>query len=174
MYAETLQHCNVWVLTSAPRYSYTSPINYLLLINHIDILPALFERVILPAAVRNELSHPKAPAAVRHWILAPPPWVEVRDAPSAHDPDLESLDAGEESAILLAIELHADLLLMDDDVGAVAARAKGLEVTGTLGVLSRAAQLYLLDLRDAFDRINRTNFRVRKEVMDNLLKHICE
>ena len=40
----------------------TSPINYLLLIGHIDILPRLFERVIVPQIVRDELAHPKAPA----------------------------------------------------------------------------------------------------------------
>jgi predicted nucleic acid-binding protein len=150
----------------------TSPINYLLLIGHIDVLPALSEKVILPAAVRDELSHPKAPAVVRNWISAPPPWVEVRPTPTAHDRALEALDAGEEAAILLAVELHADLLLMDDDEGAVAARTKGLEVTGTLGVLSRAAQRHLLDLREAFDRLRRTNFRFRQEVMDGLLKQI--
>jgi predicted nucleic acid-binding protein len=55
----------------------TSPINYLLLIGHIDILPALFETVILPAAVREELKHPKAPAVVKNWIALPPVWVDV-------------------------------------------------------------------------------------------------
>ncbi|HZL56025.1 MAG TPA: hypothetical protein VFC21_03025 [Bryobacteraceae bacterium] len=50
----------------------TSPINYLLLIGYIHILPALFDRVILPALVRDELNHPKAPLAVRNWIAAPP------------------------------------------------------------------------------------------------------
>jgi predicted nucleic acid-binding protein len=45
----------------------------------------------------------------------------------------EALDAGEGAAIALAIELHADLLLMDDEEGVSAARGKGLAVTGTLG-----------------------------------------
>jgi hypothetical protein len=56
----------------------TSPINYLLLIGHIEILPALFERVILPAAVCEELKHPKAPLVVRNWVAAPPSSVDVR------------------------------------------------------------------------------------------------
>lgn len=150
----------------------TSPINYLLLIGHIDILPALFERVILPAAVRDELSHPKAPSLVRNWIAAPPPWVDVRPVPDGHDPALEALDAGEEAAILLAIDLRADLVLMDDEEGVVAARMKGLEVTGTLGVLSRAAQRHLLDLREAFERVKRTNFRYRQQFMDDFLAKI--
>lgn len=117
----------------------TSPINYLLLIGHIDILPALFERVILPAAVRDELSHPKAPSLVRNWIAAPPPWVDVRPVPDGHDPALEALDAGEEAAILLAIDLRADLVLMDDEEGVVAAHMKGLEVTG-IGPVTRGRE----------------------------------
>jgi len=152
----------------------TSPINYLLLIGYIHILPALFDRVILPALVRDELNHPKAPLAVRNWIAAPPAWVDVRQSPTAHahDASMARLDAGEEDAIALAVQLHADLLLMDDEDGVLAARGKGLEVTGTLGVLSRAAQRQLLDLEDAFKRIKRTNFHYRQEIMDQFLAEL--
>jgi predicted nucleic acid-binding protein len=150
----------------------TSPINYLLLIGHINILPALFEKVILPAAVCDELKHPKAPLVVRNWIAAPPPWVDVRPSSPFHDAALEALDAGEGAAIALAIELHAELLLMDDEEGVIAARGKGLEVAGTLGVLSRAAQRHLLNLGDAFERVKQTNFRFRQEIMDKFLDEI--
>ena len=152
----------------------TSPINYLLLIGHIDILPALFERIILPAGVMDELRHPKAPAVVRSWVASLPEWVDARRTASGHvhDVALENLDAGEEDAILLAMELHADLILMDDQEGVAAARSKGLEVTGTLGILARAAQRQLLDLADAFDRIKRTNFRYRQEIMDQYLAEV--
>jgi predicted nucleic acid-binding protein len=148
----------------------TSPINYLLLIGHIDILPKLFERVIVPEIVRDELAHPKAPTVVRNWIASPPDWVEIRKAEvDSHDPALESLDAGEEAAITLAIEVHADLLLMDDEEGVAVARGKGLEVTGTLGILVRAAQRRLLVLREAVDRLKQTNFRFRQDILDPYL-----
>ena len=110
----------------------TSPINYLILIGHIDILPTLFEKAILPSVVRDERDD--APPLVRHWIVHPPPWVEVRRSADSHrDASLRNLDAGEEDAIALAVELHADLLPMDDRKGVLAARRKGLAVTGTLG-----------------------------------------
>ena len=147
----------------------TSPINYLLLIGQIDILPALFEKVILPVAVWEELGHPKAPLAVNNWVAAPPAWIDVRQASHLRNASSGMLDAGEEAAIALAIELHADLLLMDDEEGVIAARGKGLEVTGTLGILSRAAQRHLLNLAEAFDRLKRTNFRCRPEIMDRFL-----
>ena len=150
----------------------TSPINYLLLTGYIDILPALFDRIILPAAVWDELKHPKAPPVVQSWVAAPPPWVDVRPSSLFQDASLEALDLGEGAAIALAIELQADLLLMDDEEGVIAARGKGLVVTGTLGVLSLAGQRHLLDLADAFDRVKKTNFRFRREIMDKFLKEI--
>ena len=66
----------------------------------------------------------------------------------------KKLNPGEE-AVALAIELHADLLLMDDRDGVRAARRKGIEVTGTLGLLGIAAKSGLLNLADACDRIGR-------------------
>jgi predicted nucleic acid-binding protein len=53
---------------------------------------------------------------------------------------MEKLDAGEEDAIAPAVELHADLILMDDRDGVLVARSKGFRVAGTLGVLSMAAE----------------------------------
>ena len=41
----------------------TGPINYLILIEKIDLLPILFKNVILPSAVQTELIDPDA----RHW-----------------------------------------------------------------------------------------------------------
>jgi len=45
----------------------TGPLNYLLLIEAIDLLPKLFDRVFIPAAVHRELAHPLAPGPVRAW-----------------------------------------------------------------------------------------------------------
>ncbi len=61
---------------------------------------------------------------------------------------------------------------MDDEDGVKAARGKGLEVTGTLGLVSRAGQRQLLNLADAFERIKRTNFHYRQDVMDQFLAEI--
>ena len=150
----------------------TGPVNYLILIGHIDVLPALFEKVILPAVVRDELKHRKAPPAVQQWIAVPPSWVEVRQTANvmdASDPSHETLDAGEEAAIALAVELRAELILMDDRDGVLVARSKGLRVAGTLGILSMAAERSLVDLAEAFERIKRTSFHYRQETMDQLL-----
>ena len=56
------------------------------------------------------------------------------------DASLAELDSGERSAISLALSLKADVILIDDRKGAAAARHKGFEVTGTLGILDLAAE----------------------------------
>jgi predicted nucleic acid-binding protein len=118
----------------------TSPLNYLVLIEQIEILPALFEKVFVPQIVRDELQHSEAPESVRRWIAEPPSWVEI--APAGRDSDepaLLHLDDGERAAIQLAIRIGAELLLIDDRDGVNAARRKGFAVTGTLGILDLAA-----------------------------------
>lgn len=80
----------------------------------------------------------------------------------ATDADSQMLDAGEKAALALAAMLGADLVLMDDRGGVAVARRKGLAVTGTLGILDLAARLGLLDLGEAFARLQATNFRYRQ------------
>lgn len=146
----------------------TGPLHYLLLTGHIDPLPQLFGEVVVPEAVAAELRHPGAPAAVRAWAMAPPTWLTVRPDP-AEDPSLPSLDPGERAAIALAAEIGAELLLMDDRAGAVAARARGLAAIGTIGILDLASRRGLLDLAAAVSALRATNFRYPPALFDTLL-----
>lgn len=148
----------------------TSPIFYLLSIGHIDLLPALFGEIIVPEAVHKELCHPAAPLKVRDWATALPAWVVIRRADAIVDTDLNALGAGERAAIALAILLNADLLLIDERKGTAVALGKGIDVTGTLGVLRLAARRGLVDLEETFTRLKGTNFRYRQDILDALLK----
>ena len=147
----------------------TGPLQYLLLIGHIDILPRLFESIAIPAAVQKEMLHPAAPQAVRTWAEVPPSWLAV--APDAPDSDaaLQKLGAGEHAAILLALAMRADLVLIDDRAGVAAALAKGLNTTGTLGVVDLAARRGLIDLETAFEQLKSTNFRRPPAILEAML-----
>src|SRR5580658_8274353 len=107
----------------------TSPIFYLLSIDHIDLLPRLFGKVFVPDAVNKELYHPAAPAMVREWAAHLPGWVEVTPVETLDDAAFRPLGSGERAAITLALSLHADLILIDDRKGANVALEKGFEVT---------------------------------------------
>ena len=82
----------------------TGPINYLVLIGNIDLLPVLFEKVILPSTVEAELADPDAPPLVRNWIADPPAWLDVQETPARPlgQAPVEGLDEGETAAIALA------------------------------------------------------------------------
>ena len=148
----------------------TSPLNYLVLIGQVEILPALFERIFVPQTVQNELRHDEAPESVRRWIAAPPLWLEIVPADHGNgDPELLRLDEGERAAILLATQIGADLLLIDDRDGVNVARSRGFAVTGTLGILDLAAARGLIRLNEAVEHLKNTSFRYPPDVLDALL-----
>ena len=148
----------------------TSPINYLVLIDEVEVLPALYGRVLVPPAVCAELRRVRASERVRTWIAHPPPWLEVRAPSRSFDAQLARLDAGERDAILLAEELGADQLIIDEIRGRREAERRRLPFTGTLGVLAAAAENGLLDLRSAVDRLRHTNFHVAQNILDRLIE----
>ena len=146
----------------------TGPINYLILIGHVDLLPRMFARVAVPKAVHAELSASRAPLPVQRWIAAPPAWLEIHDTTGL--PRVSGLDEGETAAIALAESLHADLLLMDERDGCRVARSRGLRVTGTLGLLDLAAEQGLVDFCQAIEKLKKTNFHRPEAVLRVLLK----
>lgn len=137
----------------------TSPLNYLVLIDLQHILPALFERILIPAAVRDELRSAGAPEAISRFMAAAPAWLEICQV-SDVDPKLQHLDRGEREAITLAASLSVGSVLIDERKGRLAARERGLAVSGTLGVLDLAARRGLVNLSDALRRLEGTTFRV--------------
>lgn len=152
----------------------TSPLNYLILIDAVELLPRLYQHVILPQAAWDELKHPGAPVTVSQWANALPGWIEVKSAPNAAhpDPSLDTLGAGEREAIALA-ELYRTetevLLLLDEEAARQQAATRQIKATGTLGVLKSAAQHGWIDLAQAFARLQQTNFRVSAKLLRELL-----
>ena len=147
----------------------TTPINYLVLITQIDILASLYEEVVVPGAVAAELRHPKAPPVVRAWIAAPPLWCTIRQPQAQPDPALMHLGAGEREALTLAEELGAGAFLTDDLEGREEAMHRGIEVTGTLGILERAAQRALLDLPSVIAQLQATTFYGAPDIIAAML-----
>lgn len=142
----------------------TTPLNYLILLDSADVLPAIFGRVHAPSSVMNELAHPRGPESVRAWAVSPPGWLTVRD-PTHPEPALR-FGPGETAAIALAEELNADFILMDERKGSREALGRGLRVAGTLVILEQAGARGLLDYENTRDRLVReTSFYVSPEVL---------
>lgn len=150
----------------------TSPLRYLILIEEIRVLSALYGRVIVPPGVVAELNQERTPGVVREWLSARPEWLHVQAPQQALLSLRDVLGAGEREAIALAAELSADALLMDDRDGRREAEKRGLAVVGTLRVLADAAEHGLLNLRIAFDRLRQTNFRADDQLIQRLLAKV--
>lgn len=157
----------------------TSPLNYLLLIDSIDILPQLFGQVLIPEAVALELQRSRTPPQVASWLASRPAWLVIQ-APTqppldAVDQELERLGAGEREAIMLASKHRPDaLLLMDEVKGRRVANRRKLRVIGTLGILELAAVSGLLDLPVAVERLRQTTFHVAPSLLRTLLDRDAE
>ena len=149
----------------------TSPINYLILIGQIELLPRLYTRILIPAAVVAELNHRLAPRPVQEWASNAPRWFEVL-TPNTNL-RLGQLDLGESEAIALAVELHADVLLIDDLAGRQEAVRRGLRVAGTLSVLDDADKAGLVNFDEAVAQLRKTSFRVSEAVISEIMQKRC-
>lgn len=114
----------------------TTTVANLFAIGQFHLLPALFETVILPESVYQELTahngFPNETAEqVRVGVL------RVRAATNTAEVHrlMLALDAGEAEAIVLAEELHADTLIIDERKGRKIARERGLHTVGLLGIV---------------------------------------
>lgn len=147
----------------------TSPLNYLVLVSAIDVLPTLFGGVYAPPTVLTELQHPRTPPAVKQWAQSPPDWLRISE-PSKGVAGTAGLDPGEAQAIALAVEIRADAVLIDEKKGRRVAKSHGLATLGTITVLELAAEQELLDLRAAFDSLQRTSFQITQDLLDAALE----
>ena len=132
----------------------SSPLIALSRIRRLDLLAALYERILVPAEVHQEviLDGRGLPGAKEVLNAA---WVRIAHQGSPTDAVLgqacQHLGAGERAVILLAKSLPADVVLLDDWKARSIAREAGLSITGCLGVLEVGARRGLVpDLRQAY------------------------
>ena len=127
-----------------------TPLIALALIDRLHLLQELFDEVIVPAAVYDEVvrqgrGKPGADniAAIDDWIILKP------DIQPGIDPYLLGLDAGETEVLLLARQINPDWVIIDERLARRIALAMGLPLKGTLGLLLSAVQADILEKDDA-------------------------
>ena len=133
-----------------------------------EFLEKLFDHVLVPFAVRDELLHPRAPQKVKDWIVSPRPWLELAPVTQAHP--VHGLHKGESEALQLALERRADAVLMDDMDGRAAARRLGIPTIFTVALLELAAAKQFISFPEAIGRLRQTSFFISQEVLDAALE----
>lgn len=155
--------------------SNTSPISNLAVTGNLEVLRRQFGEIVIPEAVRLELEkldHTLGRRAIERACAEG--WIKVlklkhRDLTNVLT---TMLDAGEAEAIALAVELRANLLIIDESAGRAMARPLGIELTGTLGVLLKEFRLGRIpSMREAMnDLVNKAGFFVSFNVRRKFLE----
>jgi predicted nucleic acid-binding protein len=148
----------------------TSPLHYLVLIDEVHVLPALYGTVIVPKAVLDELLHSGTPPKVREWANKLPLWIEVCRVGKIKIPSLLTLDIGEMEALQLAMDLAADIILIDETDGRKQAELLHLQVRGTLRVLEDAAKMGKTNFHRALLKLQPTSFRMSSKLLQIFLE----
>jgi hypothetical protein len=146
-------------------------------IGQLSLLRELYQDVIVPQGVVQEVTSNGAgqPGAeevsTADWIIV----ARVKDQPFVESLRRD-LGEGEAEAIALAVELQADLLIVDDLLARQAARNLGLMFVGTVGVLLEARQKGLLpEIKPCLDDlIDLAGFRVSGQLYSRVLREAGE
>lgn len=158
----------------------TSPITNLAAISQLDLLQQLYTRLIIPTAVYNEMVivDKLVPGAVEVQTFS---WIQTQAVVDSQrviviQESQENIDWGEAEAIALALELKADLLVMDERRGRAVATSYGLQVTGLLGVLLQAKRNNLIPaIKPLLDQlIEQADFRVSSQLYTTILQSAGE
>lgn len=149
----------------------TTPLIALSLVGQLDLLRLLYQEVLIPPEVRDEVmrggAHGIGVTELEHadWLRV----VELRD-PGRADM-LSDLDRGEAEVIALALEVRAEAVIIDERLARRHAKRMGLPLSGTLGVLLRAKRKGLIgEIRPFVEQIRRGGVRLSDAVVEEALR----
>ncbi len=134
----------------------STPLISLSLVGHLALLKVLFDEIYIPASVYKEVVQ-KGRGRPGSQEIAQANWLTVRkpEAVSPLPPELLGLDQGELDVIILAQEIEADWVLIDEKLARKIAKAVELRVKGTLGILLVAYRTGHLSREEALAAVHK-------------------
>ena len=156
----------------------TTPLISLMKAHRLEVLHELFNEVLIPAAVFEELTG-NARFQDEASIIQKSSFIRCVSVDQPRSVRLlqrtTGLDRGESEAIVYAGDHQADFLLMDEAAGRRAAKAIGLHVMGTIGILLNAFDEHILteeEILNAFDILKRSNRRISNQLIQDAMDYI--
>lgn len=149
----------------------TSVLQYLYQTDHLQLLRALYERILVPRGVAEEIAEGRS---LGHPLpdLDALSWVTVVSAHERHGLKLSAdLGEGERQALALAADHPGATVLLDDALARRMAERLGIAFTGTLGVLLRAkAAGHLTSIAPVVHELEERGFRLARETRSAILE----
>jgi len=152
----------------------TSVITNLISIKHLFLLQKLYQKIIIPQAVSEELakSHSQLFDELQQEEFAILEVRSVSDSKRVEELQKQAkLDLGESEAIVLALELKTELLLIDERRGRAEAQRLGIRITGFLGVLLEGKKRgFVVAIKPLMDQlIEDCTFRISSPLYNRIL-----
>ncbi|HEY1685634.1 MAG TPA: DUF3368 domain-containing protein [Tepidisphaeraceae bacterium] len=147
----------------------TSPIRTLNHVGQLDLLSHLFNEVLIPPAVRDELTRPRSRFKAISIDAIAGARLQIPSDTEKVQQLRNELQAGEAEAIALASELKVDLLI-DEIAGRAIAMRMGIHVTGVVGILVEAKKRNLIPA--VIPRLNRLHNELGFFLTDKLINDI--
>ena len=148
----------------------STPLIALSLINQLELLNHLFDEVIIPSGVYQEvvIEGVSKPGEVE---LKDASWIKVQSVTpsSTIEPLLLGLDKGELQVILLALSIKPDWVIIDEKLGRKVAQVMGLPLKGTVGVLLAgfySGYLSKQEVLDSLQQLVKKRIRISSQVIN--------
>ncbi|MFN8456270.1 MAG: DUF3368 domain-containing protein [Anaerolineae bacterium] len=157
--------------------SNTTPLIGLAVIQRFSLLQQIFGKIYIAQAVYaeavvsgREIGGAKREVSTATWIEI----VKVKDR-LAVEVLLDELDLGEAETIVLAREVSADWVLMDEKKGRRKLSQLGIQKIGTVGILLKAKETGLLSvIRPELELLCQQGFSISQSVIDGILQQAKE
>lgn len=161
--------------------SNTGPIIALMITGKLGILKEIFDEVIIPYEVHQELLKGKSVKdfinLMRVTVYGKEKWIKVQKLQTSLNPALRGmLDVGEASVIQLASDVKTDFVLIDERKARRIARSMyGLKVVGTARILVEAKRKGIVEtVKDLLDEMRAGGYWIGDNIVQRILREAGE
>ena len=150
----------------------SSPFIFLSGLDLADQSLGLFTDVCIPVNVHEEILRKSDKASDKLQALLTSNKIRVTETKNVRMIEALSrkLGRGESEAIVAAVEISADLIILDDRAARIEALSVGLAVRGTLGIIKRLMDLGMIryELDKLYQDLSEMKFRVTKSIFNSV------
>ncbi len=145
-------------------------------IGKLDLLKEIFSKIFIPEEVFKEVVE-RGKGKPGSKVIKEAAWIEVKPVKDKIQVSflMGSLEKGEAEVLVLARELEADLILLDEEKARKSAVIAGFEIMGLLGLFILAKNLGLIyEVRPLVDELMIKKFRISDKIIEETLKKVGE